>query len=134
MNTLYWITVVGNINIALVVLMIFGALSLIVWVISSANIKYCGDDNCLEDEKRVWLEIKKFTKPLSIVGILSLFLYCFVPTTKEALLIYGVGETLDYLKSNKTAKEIPDKAIIALDKYLDSFNKEHLNQKKDEEI
>lgn len=132
MSTLYWITVVGNINIALVVLMIFGALSLIVWIISSANIKYFGDDNsCYEDEKRVWLEIKKFTKPLSIVGILSLFLYCFVPTTKEALLIYGVGETLDYLKSNKTAKEIPDKAIIALDKYLDSFNENKTSESKE---
>ena len=132
MNTLYWITVVGNINVALVVLIIFGALSLVVWIISSANIKYFGDDNgCYEDEKRVWLEIKKFTKPLSIIGILSLFLYCFVPTTKEALLIYGVGETLDYLKSNKTAKEIPDKAIIALDKYLDSFKEDETPESKE---
>lgn len=132
MNTLYWITVVGNINTALVVLIIFGALSLIVWVISSANIKYYDDDNRYEDEKRVWLEMKKFTKPLSIVGMFSLFLYCFVPTTKEALLIYGVGETLDYLKSNKTAKEIPDKAIIALDKYLDSFKEDETPESKEE--
>ena len=130
MSTLYWITVVGNINIALVVLIIFGALSLIVWIISSANIKYFNDDKCYEDEKRVWLEIKKFTKPISIIGMLSLFLYCFVPTTKEALLIYGVGETLDYLKSNKTAKEIPDKAIIALDKYLDSFKEDKTSESK----
>lgn len=28
-------------------------------------------------------------------------------------------EAKDYLKENKTAKKIPDKAILALDKYLD---------------
>lgn len=131
MNTLYWITVIGSLSKILIVLIGFGALSLIMWVISSANIKYYNDDKCYEDEKRVWLEIKKFTKPISIIGILSLFLICFVPSTKEALLIYGVGETLDYLKSNKTAKEIPDKAIIALDKYLDSFKEDETPESKE---
>ena len=131
MSALYWITVIGSFNSILLVLIIFGAVSLIMWVISSANIKFYDDDNRYEDEKRVWLEIKKFSKPLSIVGIFSLFLICFVPTTKEALLIYGVGETLDYLKSNKTAKEIPDKAIIALDKYLDSFKEDEKSESKE---
>lgn len=31
----------------------------------------------------------------------------FTPTTKEMLLIYGVGGTIDYIKSNDTAKELP---------------------------
>ena len=34
----------------------------------------------------------------------------------DALLIYGVGGTIDYVKSNKTAKQLPDKCIKALDK------------------
>jgi hypothetical protein len=38
------------------------------------------------------------------------------------LLIYGVGGTVDYIKSNDTAKQLPDKVVNALDKYLDSFN------------
>lgn len=58
------------------------------------------------------------------VTLLALFLYLFIPTTKEALLIYGVGETIDYLQSNPTAKKLPDKCIKALDTWVDSWTKE----------
>ena len=42
----------------------------------------------------------------------------FIPDKKTLYVIYDIGGTLDYLKENKTAKQIPDKAILALDKYL----------------
>ena len=48
----------------------------------------------------------------------------FIPTTKEAVIIYGVGNTIDYLKSNKTAGKLPDKALKVLDLYLDKELKE----------
>ena len=34
----------------------------------------------------------------------------------DALLIYGVGCTIDYIKSNDKAKQLSDKCIKALDK------------------
>jgi hypothetical protein len=40
------------------------------------------------------------------------------------MMIYGVGGTIDYIKSNDTAKQLPDKVVSALDKYLDSLNEE----------
>ena len=49
--------------------------------------------------------------------------------TKEMLLIYGVGGTIDYIKSNDTAKELPDKAVKALDKYLDEISKDKQDEK-----
>lgn len=58
------------------------------------------------------------------VGFLLLIAQAFVPTTKQALIIYGVGGTIDYVKSCNKAKQLPDKAIIALDKYLESINEE----------
>lgn len=58
------------------------------------------------------------------VTLLALFLYLFIPTTKEALLIYGVGETIDYLQSNPTAQKLPDKCIRALDTWVDSWTEE----------
>ena len=58
---------------------------------------------------------------LAVFGGLGL---TFVPKTSEALLIYGVGTTIDYVDSNETIKQLPDKAIDALDKYLDSLNKD----------
>lgn len=52
----------------------------------------------------------------------------FVPKTNEALLIYGVGTTIDYVDNNETIKQLPDKAVQALDKYLDSLNKDSENK------
>lgn len=48
----------------------------------------------------------------------------FIPSTKNLLIIYGVGGTIDYVKENKVANKIPDKCIKALDKYLDDALKE----------
>lgn len=56
----------------------------------------------------------------------------FIPTTNEALLIYGVGGTIDYIKSNSTAKQLPDKCVKALDKYLDNLTKEEEKQNDNE--
>lgn len=33
-------------------------------------------------------------------------------------LIYSIGGTIDYIKSNEKAKQLPDKCLQALDKYL----------------
>ena len=52
----------------------------------------------------------------------------FVPKTNEALFIYGVGTTIDYVDNNETIKQLPDKAVQALDKYLDSLNKDEENK------
>ena len=40
------------------------------------------------------------------------------------MLIFGVGSTIDYIKSNETIQEIPDKCINALDAWVESLNKE----------
>ena len=60
--------------------------------------------------------------------VLSGIGWVFVPKTNEALLIYGVGTTIDYVDNNETIKQLPDKAVQALDKYLDSFNKDSENK------
>ena len=63
--------------------------------------------------------IAKFIRfTLLPILIISTIGNTFIPDTKTLYVIYGIGGTLDYLKENKTAKQIPDKAILALDKYL----------------
>ena len=71
---------------------------------------------------------KRFIFVTIIVGLINFF----IPTTNEALLIYGVGGTIDYIKSNDTSKQLPDKRVKALDKYLDNLTKEE-NQKENEQ-
>ena len=73
------------------------------------------------------LRTKSITKTLLVslpICVIMTLAAVLVPTTKDALLIYGIGGTLDYVKSNDRAKKIPDKVIIALDKYLGEVNEE----------
>lgn len=73
-----------------------------------------------------------WSKRCAIVFFASVFMNIFIPTTNEALLIYGVGGTIDYIKSNDTAKQLPDKCIKALDKWVENLNEEKKQDKKEE--
>ena len=80
---------------------------------------------CLENKDQHGINLtKKLLKVVVPVFTISLLIEVFIPTTKEALVIYGVGGTVDYLKANPTAKKLPDKCINALDKWVDSFSTE----------
>ena len=50
---------------------------------------------------------------------IPIFLLVFIPSKRDMLMIIGIGGTIEYLKSNDTAKELPDKVIMAIDKFLD---------------
>ena len=68
--------------------------------------------------------IKKVFKGSLFAIVLGVVMATFIPSTKNLLIIYGVGGTIDYLKDNKDANKIPDKCVKALDKYLDDALKE----------
>lgn len=111
MIELYWITRLDGLCA------LFGALMGIFAVIIIGTLLYtvetldvCGEVN--------WKRVKKL---LTISG--SCFIVFFIaevltPSTKQAYLIYGVGGTVDYLKENPTAKQLPDKCIKALDNWV----------------
>ena len=114
MNEIYWLTRFSSINTACLVIMIVSAIIFLI-----ALIGYL--EGCAGNDKKGETLALKFLKifcPLLIIGILGTV---FVPTTKEAMLIYGVGGTVDYIKANPTAKKLPDKCINALDKWVDSW-------------
>ena len=52
-----------------------------------------------------------------------------VPTQHDLMAIYGLGGTIDYIKSNDKAKELPDKVVDALTRYVDSIEKEKNDNK-----
>ena len=66
--------------------------------------------------------IKRANNKLIIGGILIVFSFA-IPSEKKLYAIYGIGSTIDYIKSNDKAKEIPDKAIDCIYKYLDNYSK-----------
>lgn len=115
MAEIYWITRLNAIN-ALFTLMLFVA----------GVITFCTIIGMLcdppEDAK---ITITKYFKRSSIALCILTFLVVFIPTTKDMYTIYGVGGTIDYIKSDSVAKQIPNKCIVALDKWLESQTKQN---------
>ena len=111
---LYWITRLDSIHkiamVGIVLTVIMCIAGWVFWVASHSD----GDDDMCEIASRV---VKKAAIPL----FLFIAAKVFIPTTRDALIIAGVGGTIEYLKSNETATQLPDKAIKALDKFFDEY-------------
>lgn len=122
-SDMYWITRLSSIHDAfLLIFIIAGLVAVLTGIIV---LSFSNDD---EDDNARFKRIKKCFITAVVAVVLSGIGLVFVPKTNEALLIYGVGTTIDYVDSNETIKQLPDKAVQALDKYLDSFNKDSENK------
>ena len=133
MNEIYWITRLDGICGFLTIIAVFSVIATVVLFFiglikrSEAYI-YDEDSPTFEQHIETYKMCLYFAKRFAIAFFVSFFMNTFIPTTNEALLIYGVGGTIDYIKSNDTAKQIPDKCVKALDKWVDNLTKEE-NQK-----
>ena len=136
MNEIYWITRLDGICVFLSIIAVFSSMSTVV-LFFIGLFKRSDADICPEGSKtrEQHIETSKMclylAKRCAIAFFVSVFINFFIPTTNQALLIYGVGGTIDYIKSNGTAKQIPDKCVKALDKYLENLTKEE-NHKQNE--
>lgn len=121
MSILYWITILDNLK---GLCMLICALSLMLSAVCFLlNLFYAEEIK----EGDTTFSYKSFNKSKNwayTLLIISTLVVTFVPSKRELYIIYGVGGTIDYLKENPTAKELPDKCIKALDIWIDSFNKE----------
>ena len=125
MEEIYWITRLDYINTLLYVI---SGLSLVLTAICLV-IGIAWDDIDEDKEKVIKKKALNIATYSVIIAIVFSTINIFVPTTKEMLMIYGVGGTYEYLKDSDTAKEIPDKCLKAVDKFLDEYIEE--DQKKE---
>lgn len=109
MNEIYWITRLDAIQtlatIAVFILGVLTSIYIIAWFI---------EDDFKNDSKFKNMAIK-----CAAYISIPIFLLVFIPSKRDILMIIGIGGTIEYLKSNDTAKELPDKVIMAIDKFLD---------------
>ena len=137
MNEIYWITRLDAISDFLTIIAIVSFLISVVMAAFAMYNRFEADDyaeggeyyNCYMQRFRIFL---KYFKRSILVIIVSCVINVFIPTKNDALLIYGVGGTIDYIKSNDTAKQLPDKCIKALDKWVENLNEEKKQDKKEE--
>ena len=114
MSEIYWITRLDGLNGLLVAFIVISAVLSMIFTI----LYFVGRS----DE---WGEVSIFKRILKAsipTFIISALLYVFTPTKEDMFLIYGVGGTVDYIKQNDKAKQLPDKCINALDAWVDSLN------------
>ena len=134
MNEIYWITRLDAIcNFLSAVAVVCFMISVVIGIFAMCN-KFEADDyeeggkyyNFHMQKFKMFLNyFKRFTFAVIVVSSINFF----IPTTNEALIIYGIGGTSDYVKSNETAKQLPDKYIKALDKWVDNLNEEKQENK-----
>ena len=133
MNEIYWITRLDGICEFLTFIAVFSVIATV--LLFFIGLLKRSDAEIYNEGSQNWkrhIETSKmclyFAKRCVIAFFVSVFINFFIPTTNQALSIYGVGGTIDYIKSNDTSKQLPDKCIKSLDKYLDNLTKEE-NQK-----
>lgn len=114
MNELYWITVLGNISGACLVILI---ISILAWValgicFITAACEFGNDSDLINVTKSI-------AKKIWIPTVVSLLLTVFIPTSRELMMIYGIGSVIDYVQENPDVKKLPDTYIKILNKWAD---------------
>lgn len=112
MNEIYWLTRLDGLSTFLYVVMGIGILITFISAIS-----YIASSKDSEAKTASCY----FRWGLAATLLVS-FLAVLTPNTSEAFMIYGIGSTVDYLKSNEVAKKLPDKCIDYLDAWVDKMN------------
>lgn len=113
MNEIYWITRLDCIKVLLGIALIIST-AVLATAIIMLWVDY--DETLMENEPK-----RKMLRTSRLVVIISSLLLTFIPDSKTALMILGVGTTIDYIKENETIKDLPDKCVKALDAWADSI-------------
>jgi hypothetical protein len=112
MNEIYWITRLDTIQNCCTVFLVVGF--------------FCIFASCMRTfigEETTEISITNKFKWVGIaLTVIFLPLVMFIPSSKDAMLIFGIGPTIDYIQNNETAKQLPDKCINALDNWVESLN------------
>ena len=120
MLELYLISRIGVIHGVFVAATVISILTAIIcYIVSITTDDWSGEDICNEWQKS---KLRKFANKMFVVFGISVLITVVTPTKEEAYFIYGVGSTIDYLQSNPKAKQIPDKCIDALNRWVDNLN------------
>ena len=122
MTDLYFISIFDSIIGVCVLGAICGLAAALAWIvcvvlnsdIDKEDLSHY-DERCLKTNNTVI----KIAKPFVYSGIVCLVIATFLPSTKQGYMIYGVSNTIEYIKNNEKAKELPDKVVMALDKWLE---------------
>lgn len=117
MEELYWIgrfDVIFHFSLVLCIISLGISLIGFIWWVCTSEGEYNKDDAKMA---------KRILKTVVPIACVTLLLSIFTPTKREAYMIYGIGGTINRLRNDSIATKLPNKAIMAIDKYLEDINK-----------
>lgn len=113
---LYWITRLDELHFFLN-FAFYGTIGIVaLWYL----IAFLRNVGSYDDENMRYPRPKVFIPLLVALAVFAVF----IPTTKQAIGIYVVGGTIDYVKSNDKIKKLPDKVVDFVDAYLEKYTPE----------
>jgi hypothetical protein len=86
-------------------------------------------DGYYVDRDKLQIALKKWVRNCTITCVAATLFNIFTPTTKDAMLIYGVGTTVDFLQENENVQQLPDKCVKALNDWVDSLVEDNVGSK-----
>lgn len=123
MNEFYWLTRLDGVCVFMTVTLMISAVASALFVVAYFIER---PDAGEEDMSNIPGKMLKIFIP---IFLLSAVARVFIPSTNEALMIWGIGGTIDYIKGNEKIKQIPDKCIDALDMWVNRLTEK---EKEDE--
>lgn len=118
---LYLCSIADSVHTLFMVLGIIGlVLTVFVTIMSicSSQCDKCNCDICIaKGVRKAGIKVKHVLIPAFIVTMLGV---C-VPSTKSCYAIFGVGATLHYVNHSEEMQKIPDNAMKAVNRYLESL-------------
>lgn len=115
---LYLCSIADSVHTLLMVLSIVGLIvSAILFFMSvcSSQCDVCG--TWLKGVKKSGVKRKHFVIPTAIAAVLCVL----TPSTNQCYAIFGVGTTLHYVNHSEEVQKIPDNAMKAVNRYLESL-------------
>ncbi len=109
MKEIILITLIGNLKEFIITLLVVLIVVLVMGVF--AFVVFDKEDNETLFVKR---HIKKVLTALFFTALFNVF----IPSKKDLYLILGLGTTIDYVKSSKEIKELPENVAKTLNHYL----------------
>lgn len=117
MNEIYWITRLdGMVTLASIACVVSTIAFILLAILSLVDAK---DEIIMSGKRR-----RQWFIGSVIVLAISALMCLFVPGSKQAMLIWGLGQTVDYIQENEAVKELPDKCVEALEVWLYSLTEE----------
>lgn len=118
---LYLCSIADPVHTLLMVLGIIGIIvSAIVFFMSicSSQCDKCSCDVCLaKGVGQAGIKVKSVLVPACIAMVLAIL----TPSTNQCYAIFGVGATLHYVNHSEEVQKIPDNAMKAVNRYLESL-------------